>query len=181
MKTFLGFILCFFALSFFVGSLSTHPNDAAPTAAISEPPQAAWNYVSQSDPMGRGIVKTASTDSVNSVDFDFPYEGGSTGEITLRSSPEYGKDAILSVTKGQFMCGLEDCRVNIRIDEGAPFSMHGDQAGDGSSNVIFLPYSPMVRYLRVAKVLRVEATFYDQGSRVFEFHPRGLDMTRLQR
>jgi hypothetical protein len=115
------------------------------------------------------------------LDFDFPYEGGSKGELTLRNSPKNGKDAILSVTKGQFMCGLESCRVNIRIDEGAPISMNADRAADGSSNVIFLPYSAMVRYLRAAKVLRVEATFYDQGSRVLEFHPRGLDVTRLHR
>jgi len=37
----------------------------------------------------------------------------------------------------------------------------------------------VLRELRNAKTLRVEANFYQEGSRVFEFHPPALDMKRL--
>jgi hypothetical protein len=128
--------------------------------------------------MGRGTTKYAEIESINSVDFDFPYQGGSKATLTLRDSPKYGKNAILQVSSGQFLCDPDDCHVSLRVDEGRPIAISGNDAADGSSNVIFLPYAATLRYLQQAKVLRIEADFYQAGSRVFEFHPRGLDLIR---
>ncbi len=139
-----------------------------------------WSYDSTADQMGRGVTKFASLDSVNKVNFSFPYDGGSKAVLTLRNSPKYGKDVIFSVTKGQFLCGVESCRVNVRVEDGKPFVMYANEAADGSSNEIFLPYSTMAGYLKRAKVVRIEANFYNEGSRVFEFHPAGLDVEQLR-
>lgn len=141
----------------------------------------AWNYNSETDEMGRGVTKFASLDSVNKVNFDFPYNGGSKGVLTLRSSPKYGKDAIFSVSKGQFLCGVENCEVNVRIDGGKPIVMYANEAADGSSTEIFLPFTTTATYLQKAKVFRIEASFYNDGSQVFEFHPQGLNMDQLRR
>jgi hypothetical protein len=128
--------------------------------------------------MGRGTTKYAQIESINLVDFDFPYQGGSKGTLMLRDSPKYGKNAILQVSSGQFLCDPDDCRVSLRVDEGRPIAISGSDAADGSSNVIFLPYAATLRYIQQARVLRIEADFYQAGSRVFEFHPRGLDLVK---
>jgi hypothetical protein len=138
-----------------------------------------WEYRSEADKMGRGSAEFASLESVNTVDFDFPYSGGSKGILTLRNSPKYGKDAILRISNGQFLCNFEDCYVNARVDDGAPVRVNANEAADGSSNVIFLPYPNLLRDLQKAKTLRIEAEFYQEGSRVFEFHPQGLDVEKL--
>jgi len=146
---------------------------------IQEPAQPSWDYSSHADKMGRGTAQYATLESVNEVDFDFPYNGGSKAIITLRNSPKYGKNVIFQVTKGQILCHLDGCRVNVKVDEGHPVPVDADEAADGSSNVIFLPYSSLLRDLRRAKTLRIEANFYQEGSRVFEFHPKGLDVNKL--
>lgn len=153
---------------------------SASTVGHVTPAQPVWNYSSQVDKMGRGTTEFASLDSVNQVSFDFPYNGGSTASLVIRNSPKYGKDVLLEIDKGQFLCDTEDCHVNVRVDNGPAARVDGDESSDGSSNVIFLPYSTLVRDLLRAKVLRVEPNFYQEGSRVFEFHPHGLDMKRLR-
>jgi len=152
-------------------------NSSPPAEPASTDP--AWEYRSSTDPMGRGNTEYASLDSVNSVDFDFPYSGGSTATLLLRNSPKSGKNVIFEVNKGQFDCGVDGCSVALRADKGKVVTLSADTAADGSSNVLFLPHSTTVRYLQHAKVLRIEATFYQEGSRVFEFHPYGLDIKRL--
>lgn len=140
-----------------------------------------WVYESQADEMGRGATKIATLESINEADFDFPYEGGSKGSLIVRDSPKYGRDVIFGVTKGQFLCGVDSCQINVRLDAGKPIAIYANKSADGQSNDVFLPYSTMVRYLQRAKVIRIEASFYDQGSRVFEFHTQGLDMKQLAR
>jgi hypothetical protein len=133
------------------GAASNLGASATPTQT-----QPVWEYSAETDKMGRGTTKYASLKSVNEVSFDFPYNGGSRGILMLRNSPKYGRDAVLEITKGS-------------------------EAADGSSNVIFLPYSTVLRDARRAKVLRFEANFYQEGSRVLEFHTRGLEVKELSR
>ena len=184
----LGLLVLVLILLAVVGNIiSTVPTSksgiSTPTSsgAIStqETAQPSWDYSSEADKMGRGTTEFATLESINEVDFDFPYNGGSKGIITMRNSPKYGKDVIFQVTKGQFLCDFDECRVNVRVDGGRPVRMDANEAADGSSNVIFLPYSSLVRDLRTAKTLRIEANFYQEGPRVFEFHPKGLDVNKL--
>ncbi|HEX5411044.1 MAG TPA: zinc ribbon domain-containing protein [Terriglobia bacterium] len=156
-------------------------NAAGNSGASAQPTrsQPAWEYTAQADAMGRGTTQYASLESVNEVNFEFPYNGGSKAVLSLRNSPKYGRDAILEISKGQFLCNLDDCPVNVRVDQGHPVALQGREAADGSSNVIFLPYSTVLRDVRRAKVLRFEANFFQEGSRVLEFHPQGFDVKKF--
>lgn len=155
------------------------PDSKGAAKQSQEPAQASWSYSSEADKMGRGTTEFASLDSANKVEFAFPYNGGSQGTITLRNSPKYGKDAIFQISNGQILCDLQNCYVTIKVDNGPPIVVYGNQAADGSSNVVFLPYATLLRDVEKASVLRIEANFYREGSQVFEFHPQGLDVRKL--
>lgn len=111
----------------------------------------AWQYQEQSDKMRGAKTKHASIDSSNSVQFGFPYGGGSTLELYLRKSPKYGSGVILQISKGQFTCFME-CTVHVKFD-GEKIERYGAAgAADGSSNVIFIQaYSRFVSKIRKAK------------------------------
>lgn len=49
--------------------------------------------------------KFASTVSINTIDFDFPYNGGSKLILTLRKRGSE-VDVMVSITKGQILCGI---------------------------------------------------------------------------
>lgn len=46
-----------------------------------------WNYRTNKDKMGRGDKKFAYVESLNTVSFDFPYEGAQRAMLTLRRTP----------------------------------------------------------------------------------------------
>jgi hypothetical protein len=147
----------------------------------------AWEYGSNVDQMGRGTSMFASLKSVNSADFRFPYNGENHGSITLWKSPESGTEAVFEVEKGQILCsfsgdegGRLDCPVSLKVDDGPLVRVTGRQPSDGRSNVVIVPYEAVLSSVEKAKVLRVEATFFQEGPQVFEFHPEGLDVKRLE-
>ena len=61
-----------------------------------------WTYSENIDEMTEKKTFFASLTSDNKVDFDFPYEGGSSLSINVRQSPKYGKDVYFTISKGQF-------------------------------------------------------------------------------
>jgi hypothetical protein len=63
-------------------------------------------------------MRYASLESDKQLSFGFPYNGGSTGKLTLRISPKYGRDVILEIEKGQFLCSSFDrCAVHVKFDK----------------------------------------------------------------
>jgi hypothetical protein len=134
-----------------------------------------WNYAERLEPMGRGTIKWASISSVNQIQFDFPYQGLQRARLDLRIHPKYGKDVILSVEKGQLLCHLDGCRIAVRFNDGKPQNFSASEPADHSTTSIFInDYSRFVNNLRRAKKLFIEAQFYQEGMRVFEFDVEGL-------
>jgi hypothetical protein len=63
-------------------------------------------------------MRYASLESDKQLSFGFPYNGGSTGKLTLRISPKYGRDVILEIEKGQFLCpSFDRCAVHVKFDK----------------------------------------------------------------
>jgi hypothetical protein len=126
--------------------------------------------------MGRGKIRQASSTSINTVSFDFPYEGEQRGRLILRTHPEYGKDVILSVERGQFLTGIDGCRVLVRFDESKPIAFWARGAADNSTTTIFLDgFSKFFSSVSHSKKVVIEAPFYQQGNQVFEFNVEGLN------
>jgi len=128
-----------------------------------------WKYEESSDAMEKGIVKKAMVESINEVNFNFPYHGIQRAKLLLRNHPRYGKDVILALNKGQFLCVL-NCTITVRFDDGKPQKYAATSPNDHSSTAIFI--SKADRFLadmKKAKRVYIEATFYNEGNIVFEF------------
>jgi hypothetical protein len=136
---------------------------------------AGWDYRTSSDKMRGTSSSFASITSENSVDFAFPYAGGSTADLTLRRRPSDGLNVMLQVTRGQFQCFME-CHIAVKFDNGkvATFSATGPE--DGTSTVLFIQNEQrFLKSLQGAKHLIIEAPFYNAGRKQFEFNVAGLD------
>lgn len=134
-----------------------------------------WRYDESSEKMGRGTVKHATVRSLNEVQFYFPYRGEQRGTLHLRIHPKYGKDVMLSIEKGQFLCGIYNCQVAVRFDNGKVQNFTAVGPADHSTTMLFLRgYDRFLAGARKAKKVYIEAQFYQQGTQVFEFDISGL-------
>jgi hypothetical protein len=85
---------------------STKPGSTVSTANTGNKTSDAsskWSYNEVQEKMGRGSVKTAIVSSNNKIELVFPYDGEQRSALQLRNHPNYGKDVILSLQRGQFL------------------------------------------------------------------------------
>lgn len=164
---------------------SASSTQAAPTPAAPPPapvPGAQWTYGKNEDPMAKGVSYGALVQSTNTVEFGFPYSGPQHGTLTLRTHPRHGKDVILSIERGQFLCrSYEDCTILVRFDDQKAQSYSAVGAADSSTETIFIRnYSRFVSSMQKAKTVRISAEIYQQGSPVFEFDVSGFDASKYK-
>lgn len=129
-----------------------------------------WRYALKEDRMGGGETRTAITTSKNQISFGSPYQGSQRATLLLRAHPRYGRDVMLSVEKGQFICGVGGCNVTVRFGGGKPQRYSASPPSDYSSTVLFIEgHDRFVANARKVEKLLIEAAFYQEGNRVFEF------------
>jgi hypothetical protein len=134
-----------------------------------------WDYSESPDDMGSGTIKWATITSTNFVNFGFPYQGEQKAKLELRTHPRHGHDVILSVEKGQFMSGVYGTTVLVRFDDGPAKKYTANSASDNDPKMLFLQgYNSFVAGAKKSSKIRIEATFYNEGNRVFEFDSAGL-------
>ena len=135
-----------------------------------------WHYENSQDKMGRGTVKAAIVESTNKVEFGFPYQESQRGTLMLRNHPKHGKNVIFSIEHGQFLCGIESCSVSVRFDAGRPQVYTASEPTDHSTTTLFIEnYARFLAGLKKSKRVSIEASFFQEGSRVFEFETTGLN------
>lgn len=157
--------------------------EVAPATPPPPPPVGAqWSYDHDTDPMGKGTTYSAQVISSNTVSFKSPYDGPQHGAMMLRTHPRFGKDVILVIERGQFLCrSYEDCNVLVRFDDKNAVTYSAVGPSDGSSNHIFLRnYSRFVGSMLKAKRVRIAAEIYQEGSPVFEFDVTGFDEAKYK-
>lgn len=161
-------------------SLTAEPRSIPMPAPVVEPGDQ-WTYNQSEDPMG-GTTYTASVISTNAVNFDFPYSGEQHAVLGLRTHPRHGRDVILRIERGQFLCRSYDgCSVLVRFDDGAAHTFSASGASDNSTEVLFIQeYSRFVERMRNASRVRISAEVYQEGSPVFEFDVRGFSVARYK-
>lgn len=139
-----------------------------------------WSYSTSVDEMTGGNSMSAGIASENTVNFGFPYSGEQHASLTVRNHPSHGRDVLLTIERGQFLCqSYTDCQIRVRFDEGKPERWNAVGPSDNSSTVIFLRnQARFVQMMRAAKVVRIEAAMYQQGAPIFEFQVSGFDYKR---
>ena len=136
-------------------------------------------FFSEKDEMTGRTIKREIFESKNTVEFSFPYNGGTTAWLELRNHPQYGKDVVLRLSKGQLLChSYSNCSVGVSIDDGAPFNVTGIGPEDNSSLSVFINWS-LVAKIRNAKSLKIQVPTFQNGRPVFEFDLAGIDIGRL--
>lgn len=142
---------------------------------------ATWRYDQSQDPMSSRTVYSAVIRSKNRFELGFPYEGAQYGTILLRRHPQHGTDAIISIERGQILCRLNNCRHEVRFDEGSiqPWTMLEPESNQ--SDILFVrDAASFIEKLRQAKLIRVQLDLYNQSPVTLEFDVSQFDNDRWQ-
>jgi hypothetical protein len=134
----------------------------------------AWKYSDKDDKMTSKKKYYAEIDANETLDFKFPYDGGSTATLTIRNS-DTGNEAMLSVSKGQFITGVDGTTIKIRFDNEQAATFNASSSSDGSSDLIFIENAKkLVKKIKTAKQIIIQAEFYDAGLREMTFNVAGF-------
>jgi len=182
-KLLLGLLFLFVGVPMLLGTLASVAPDASPAnapkgalaSADTAAPQASWTYSRDTDQMRGTVTNYAMLQSTNQLQFDFPYNGGSTGAITLRKKAK-SLDVMLAIEHGQFMChSFTNGTVAVKFDDGPVQHYACGEPSDGTSNVIFIEGPRhFVTALKRSHRLIVEAEFFQEGNRQLTFKTAGL-------
>lgn len=120
-------------------------------------------------------TRFASIESQNQLQFNFPYNGGSTGRLTLRDKSG-DLNVMLSIDKGQFTCNpFSNNTVAVKFDSGSILRFRCTGTSDGTSNVIFLESEHrFLNGLKRSQHAIIEAEFFQAGPQQFKFNTAGL-------
>jgi hypothetical protein len=131
-----------------------------------------WDYSDTFDQVRNATIYFASLESENTANFDFPYQGGSKLRLSVRWHPQYGQEVMLKISKGQFVCGVDDCSGTINFGSG-PQIISLSEPTDNSSDTLFITdSSEIIDQLKKAKQVVVELPFYQEGNRQFTFEAK---------
>lgn len=137
-----------------------------------------WQYKTTKDDMRGTTTSFATTVSTNTVNFDFPYNGGSKLLLTLRETGNQ-KDVMVTISKGQILCGIQWCDLSFKFDDGAVQSITMSEPDNHSSEMLFVVYDKtedkIINQIKSSKKLIVEVPFYQEGKKQFTFDVSGLE------
>ena len=137
-------------------------------------PSSKWLYSDEEDKMTSKKKYYAQLIANDELMFDFPYNGGSVATLTIRK--KRGEvDAMLKISKGQFIHDYEGGSIKVRFGNAKPSIYAISKSSDQSSNLIFIDnVSRFISNLKKYKKLLIEAEFYNEGVRQIEFNIEGF-------
>ncbi len=133
-----------------------------------------WKYDESVDKMRNEKSFYAVLPSDNSIEFKFPYNGGSNLLITLGKKGKNSSMAMLSITKGQFS-NLNGNTLSAKFDKNKIESFEFIIPKNSKRNVLFISDLTFVEKIKKSKKLTLEVPFYGDGSRQFEFDSSDLN------
>lgn len=135
---------------------------------------AQWAYTFERDPMTDGQNIEARVRSANVHTFAFPYRGGTRATLVIRSHPKFGVNVFMWIDRGQFGCH-RDCSVQVRFDDAEPIDAAITGSGDGSSDIVFFSdEEAFIEKAKLARRVRISATYFQHGDLMYEFRTPGL-------
>ncbi len=111
----------------------------------------------------------ATISATDLLELKSPYDGGVTAELIIRYRRGQS-DVILSLSKGQFIAGVEGESIKVRFDSTRATEFFCTGSSDYDSRVLFISsYSRFIAKLKKAKKVLIEAELYDNGLQLMEF------------
>jgi hypothetical protein len=140
----------------------------------SKPVNGKWLYSDEIDKMTNKHTITASVKSNNTLNFDFPYSGGSESHLWVRRW-KGDLDIFVTVRPSQIVFKYDTKYVNIKIDDLPSKRFSINEASDYSSDIFFISNaSSFLKKLKDSKKVLIEVTFHEQGIHVLEFDTEKL-------
>lgn len=134
-----------------------------------------WRYTEDIDKMDGWTTNFAINTSTNEVFFEFPYNGGSTFDLTIRKWDD-GEKILFSVSKGQFLSTFNGWEARIKFDDGEPFMVWTSWTADYASDVIFLwSEKKLIEWMKNSENMMIETQFYDSWKQIAEFKVNWLN------
>lgn len=130
-----------------------------------------WITSEYKDPMTDERIKSYTVKSINSVEFDFPYNvpGGSHLYLTFRKGGK-APDAYFKIEKGQILCGYSDCKFAMRVDGGKQAAWKGLASSTHNPDVMFISdFSKIEALAKNGSKIRVGLDFFKFGTQSFDF------------
>jgi hypothetical protein len=151
--------------------VATQPGVAAPMA-----PSGDWKYRDSVDEMRGTTTHFATVQSDSILDFAFPYSGGASVTLNLRTKATSDLNVYVVVSKGQFLCSTaSEDTVSVKFDSGPVQQMRCDTPDDGDATVMFISDAiGFARQLKSASKLFIEASFYQEGRKQMKFDIAGM-------
>lgn len=148
--------------------------DSEATESVEAEPR--WAYSSSTDEMTGKEMFFAETESTNEFEFEFPYNGGSRMYLMIRNM-NGENEVLVRVSKGQFNLSVNG-NENIRIKYGdeEPVAYGYATSTNAAPDIIFVDRAAdIIKKLKTAKEVKIDAPFYQAGRVVFNFDVSGLE------
>lgn len=137
-----------------------------------------WAYSGGEDKMGR-LTGLAKSTSLYPFDLAFPYQGEQNATLVLRKN-HHGKDVMLQIERGQMPC-TGGCTVSVQFDDKKPKTWYATRPSDNDSTFLFFRRSKWFwKAMKKAKFVKIEATLYQEGNRIFSFSVRNFDPKKMK-
>ncbi len=151
-------------------------------ATIVIPASAEWTYRSFKMGIDEEIAQTATTQSLNSLSLDFPYRGENHGQLILRTRPDTGFDLMISIDKGQILCGISSCYLKVKFDANPSYEAKFSPSQSHDSSIVFADNpEALEKEIRKGKRMKIELPLYRSASQVLEFNITGLNYKKINR
>lgn len=148
-------------------------NNPTPAVTSTQAKPTAWEYGSSKDEMSGKVRKYATKESINSVNFEFPYHGEQRGTIMITNN-----GVLFYVKKGQVICQgsgeYGTCLVRVKFDEEKDKYVSARKSGDDSTTIKFTSNS-FLKQLKQSKKIMIQPEVFHNGLPVFTFNISGLD------
>ncbi|MBQ5910165.1 MAG: hypothetical protein IIW85_07555 [Bacteroidaceae bacterium] len=131
-----------------------------------------WSYQEEIDEMTDAVSKWAAIVSHNYINQDFPYQGETHAQITVRYMKKYGTDVIINITQGQIIGNEYEGTnyVTVRFDDAAPKKYYFNESADRSPETVFLRKpKDFIDRCKSAKEIKIEIPIYQSGNPLFKF------------
>ncbi|HCH7934622.1 MULTISPECIES: hypothetical protein [Providencia] len=160
---------------------------------ISMPIMAGEWYASYHEDEMRGTARKILTlSSQNKHEFSFPYAGGTSMTLVLRSAKTTLKkeqkpsdlkvsEAIVYIDKGQFICQAYDqCYVSVKFDNNPVEKYSVLKPQDHSSDSLLIKNSKkFIEQVTDSQKVIIEANFYHESNKQFKFDLTNMDKAKV--
>lgn len=177
MVVIIGFVVITAIIGAIIGNDAPSISNAPASKNISNPPNpvtaSSWEYGSSKDEMNGKVSKHATNKSVNTVNFEFPYQGEQHGSIMVTD----GNQVLFFIEKGQVICHggsrYGTCRVRVKFDDEKEKYVNAEKIGDDSRAVVFTDRS-FLKKIKKSRKLMIQAEVYHNGLPIFTFDVKNL-------